>query len=98
MGVIEDSRNKELLFIRKHAYWSMLGMMCVYMQLPPLMQLSAYSTFVATGGEFSASRIFTAIQYFQLLQQPLSQLPNALTQVSGAQKTNKLKNLELLLW
>lgn len=82
LNAIGASRERQLFYIRKHAWWSMLGMMCIYMQLPPLMQLVAYTTFVASGGEFTASRIFTAIQYFQLLQQPLSQLPNALTQLA----------------
>jgi ABC-type multidrug transport system fused ATPase/permease subunit len=83
LKAINVIRQRELLFIKKHAYWSMLGMMCVYMQLPELMQLAVYSTFVATGGVFSASRIFTAIQLFQLLQQPVSALPSALTQISA---------------
>ncbi|CAK0824919.1 unnamed protein product [Prorocentrum cordatum] len=82
LRVIGDTRAKELHFIRRHAYWSMVGMMCVYMQLPAFMQLVVYSTYVGLGGEFSASRIFTAIQLFQLLQQPLTQLPGALTQIA----------------
>jgi len=82
---IGATREKELHFIRKHAYWSMLGMMSVYMQLPALMQFVVYMTFVGMGGEFTASRLFTAIQLFQLLQQPLMQLPSALTQLAQLQ-------------
>ena len=62
MRVIGETRAKELLFIRRHAYWNMLGMMCVYMQIPALMQMIVYFVFVASGGEFSAARIFTVIQ------------------------------------
>merc|ERR1712216_248346 len=71
---------KELRYIKKHAYWTLMGMMCIYMQLPALMQLSVWVTFAAMGGTFSASRIFTAIQLFQLLQQPLQQIPQSLNQ------------------
>lgn len=82
MKVILKTRLAEVKFIRKHAYWSMLGMMCIYMQLPQLMQFSVYTVFVASDGEFSAARIFTVIQLFQLLTQPLTQLPSALNQLA----------------
>ena len=77
--VIEAARNTELGWIKMHAYWMSIGLQTVFIQLPGLIQLAALTTYVLQGGVSDPSRIFTAIMFFQLLQQPVSQMPNALS-------------------
>ena len=59
-----------------------IGLQTVFIQLPGLIQLAAIATFVLTGGEADPAVIFTSIMFFQLLQQPVTQMPNALSQIA----------------
>ena len=77
--VIEAARELELGWIEMHAYWMSIGLQTIFIQLPGLIQLAAIMTFVLTGGLSDPATIFTAIMFFQLLQQPVSQMPNALS-------------------
>ena len=52
------------------------------MMLPIYLQCISVSAYYALGGDMSASTIFTALQLFQALQQPLTQFPNSLTQLA----------------
>jgi len=79
-------RDREIGVIRRHGYWTLVGLSTIFMQIPHLMQMATILAYVYGGGEISPSRIFVMIQLFQLLQQPLQGIPSAL---------NALANLEV---
>jgi len=79
---IRGLREKELGALRKHAYTFSVGLNAVFLQLPYLIQFFTFSAYYAFDMPFNAAIIFTAIQLFQLLQQQLTQLPNAVSQLS----------------
>ena len=81
--LIETARKYELGAISKHAVWMQCGMMVIFMQMPNLMQLVTFTTFSLTGGFFSASNIFTAMQLFNVLRGPISQFPSSLSQMAS---------------
>merc|ERR1712065_101035 len=80
---IRKSRRFELKLIRIHAYYFSVGFNLIFMQFAQLIQLIVFSVYYAIGGDFSPSIIFTSIQFFQQMQQPLTQLPNALSTLSN---------------
>ena len=82
-ALIGAARKYELGAISKHAVWVQCGMMVVFMQMPNLMQLVTFTTFSLSGGLFSASNIFTAMQLFNVLRGPISQFPSALSQMAS---------------
>ena len=82
-ALIGAARKYELGAISKHAVWVQCGMMVVFMQMPNLMQLVTFTTFSLSGGFFSASNIFTAMQLFNVLRGPISQFPSALSQMAS---------------
>ena len=76
---IDEAREFELTGIRKLANFAMIGLMTVFTQMPSLLQCAALITYALLGGDINPFIIFTALPYFQQLQTPLSQLPNAFT-------------------
>ena len=82
-SLIDAARKSELAAISKHAVWMQCGMMVVFMQMSNLMQLTTFTTFSLTGGMFSASNIFTAMQLFGVLRGPVSQFPSSLSQLAS---------------
>lgn len=81
--MLAECRVKEVRMIRSHGYWTMVGLSSLFMQIPMLMQLITYSVYTWLGGEVTASRLFTAMQFFQMLNQPLMSIPTALTALSN---------------
>jgi len=75
-------RSKEIKLIRKHAYFFSVGLNAVFLQLPFLIQYFAFATYYLKGELFVPAIIFTAIQLFQALQQSLTQLPSAVSQLT----------------
>lgn len=82
MRKIEEVRALELKKIRAHAYYFSVGINAVFLQLPYLIQFVAFSTYYHGGNDMLPWIIFTALQLFSLLQQQLTQLPQALAQMS----------------
>ena len=81
--LIDAARKSELKAIALHAVWMQCGMMVVFMQMSNFMQLTTFTTFSLTGGLFSASNIFTAMQLFGVLRGPVSQFPSSLSQLAS---------------
>ena len=73
---INEARSCELELIWQHALWLQVGLTTIFMMLPIYLQCISISSYYAIGGDMSASRIFTALQLFQAMQQPLTQFPN----------------------
>jgi len=79
---IEKVRDIELKYMRKHAYLLAVGLSAVFLQLPFLIQYASFSTYYAQGNAFYPYIIFPAIQLFAQIQQTLTQLPQAVSQLS----------------
>ncbi|KAH9255381.1 hypothetical protein BASA81_006500 [Batrachochytrium salamandrivorans] len=80
LGKINAVREQELRAIKAHAMTFNIGMGVIFLQLASILQMVVIWTYYAIGGEFSASIIFPAMQLFGLIQGPLSQLPNCVSQ------------------
>jgi ATP-binding cassette subfamily C (CFTR/MRP) protein 1 len=99
-GRIEEAREKELGVIKSHAYWMSMGLTTMFTQIPSLLQLGALLTYALTGGDISPQIVFVALPYFQQLQQPLTQIPMAISTLTqrrvGLERITTFMKLEEL--
>ena len=78
---LTDTRNREVKFIRKHAYLFSLGVNAFFLQVPFVIQIAALSAYYFLGGVMEPGIVFTALQLFSLFQQILIQFPNGVNQL-----------------
>ena len=71
---MDDKREVELDAVKKNALASAYSA-CLYVALPVVVNIVSFIVFVALGGELTATRAFTSLTLFELLQQPLNTLP-----------------------
>ena len=79
-AIVRKARAAEEYPILKHAYWMMMGLQAIFLQIPNLLLLSVFATHVLRNGSMEPAVVWVTIMLFQLLQQPITQLPNALSQ------------------
>ena len=91
----------EFIRLKQVSNFSELTMFCavglglVFIQLANLMQVVVLWTYFGTGGVFSPAIIFPALQFFALIQAPLSSLPNAVS--SSIQTRTAIRRINLFL-
>ena len=78
---LTDTRNKEIKFIRHHAYLFSLGVNAFFLQVPFVIQISALTAYYLLGGVMEPGVVFTALQLFGLFQTVLIQFPNGVNQL-----------------
>ena len=54
--MIGGVREREVGVIRRHGYWSMIGLSLIFMQIPNLMQMVTIVLFVHLDGEITPSK------------------------------------------
>ena len=93
-------RQEELRAVKRNAYFG-AGMGCLWGSTPILVALITFGTYGLTGHQLTATRVFTALSLFNILQFPLAALPmmfNFLVQTKvSVDRLNKyLRGEELL--
>jgi len=83
-----DARSGELKMNAIRGFWSALMISGVFM-VPVLNAIGIFSVYAATGGDFSASRIFTALAAMNNMRFPLVMGPFLLIQWSNFQIANQ---------
>ena len=78
LEVIGGVREREIGVVKRHGYWTLLGLSTIFMQVPTLMMMVTVILFVHWVGDVSPSRIFPVLQLFVLAQQPLQGIPSAI--------------------
>ena len=81
MENLTKTRNAEVRYIRRHAYFFSLGVSSTFLQLPLIIQVGIFITYYLFGGTMEPGIVFTALQLFQIMQQALAQIPMAVNQV-----------------
>ena len=78
---ISRVRNRELKYIRVHAYLFSFGVNLIFYQMPFVLMMSVMTVYYFTGGIMEPGKVFASLQLFNLLLQIMVQLPNALNQL-----------------
>lgn len=94
MGRITDVRRRELVLMKRQAYWS--SMISVIFQLFPIVYSTlTYLAFASLGNVLTPAIIFTTSSLFGNLRGPLSRLPKLVSSLASAQAS--IKRIERLL-
>ena len=79
---IRESRNKELIELKKLAYIIAIGFTLIMFSLPIVQPILIFYTWVKLGNPLDAAKAFTTIALFNLMQLPFAFLPMGLAQYS----------------
>lgn len=71
---MDEKREIELDAVKQNALANAYNA-CLYVALPVIVNIFSFIVFVALGGELTATKAFTSLTLFELLQQPMTTLP-----------------------
>ncbi|KAJ4839221.1 Multidrug resistance-associated protein 9 [Turnera subulata] len=91
---VQNIRDDELSFLRNAQLLSAFNSFIVN-SIPAILTMVSFGTFTLLGGELTPARAFTSLSLFQVIQFPLSHLPNIISQFVNAKVS--LQRLEELL-
>jgi ABC-type multidrug transport system fused ATPase/permease subunit len=86
---IRESRNKELVELKKLAYIIAIGFTLIMFSLPIVQPILIFYTWVKLGNPLDAAKAFTTIALFNLMQLPFAFLPMGLAQYSQSLVSTK---------
>jgi len=81
---VNDCREVELMWYRRLAYVFAMGLNLIFLLLPQMLQLLVFVVFALDNNDLTPSRVFTAIQLFQILRGPLQALPASVDAIMQA--------------